>query len=326
MRKVLPLPIHVQLALLDRDYCWPSFAGCLVIWVGPNPHLYSNKARDLLDEQLNRESQGSDILKLQWLRRHGNQLSRVQPAQPRSAADRKIYLTFRPGYPSWPRNFAHLRSESRLEIAWLNESFRRSRNLAWRHQEMEKAYDEFCSNNRIALTVQNVFTSRDAACLVITSIRSCTCLFQAIQKKIQETTSCPSPSNKEDSPLYDNILQGMNVWDIQQEKEEKDNTHRHTHTQARCSCRLPPQTSFVPIAAIACCSPRSPLSSRPLLSLHSFFQNLSRFFNSACVWADVQKTSLQQPGGRKFLQFNPGSFPPPRCPPSLSLFFLLLLF
>lgn len=136
MRKELLLPIHVQ---LDRDCCQPSFAGCLVIWVGPNPHLFSNGARHLLDEQLNRESQGSDILKLQGLRRHGNKLSRAWPAHPRSAADRTIYLTFRPSYPKWPHNFAHLHSESHSEIAWLDESFGRSRNLAWRHQEMERA-------------------------------------------------------------------------------------------------------------------------------------------------------------------------------------------
>lgn len=119
---------------------------------------------------------------------------------------------------------------------------------------------------------------------------------------------CLSWSNREDSLLPDDALEGKNVWNIQQEKEDKD-MYRYKQTDTGCCCSLPSQISFVPVAAIALHSPRSPLSSRPLLSLHSFFLNLSRFFNSACVWADVQKNLPSATGGRKFLQFSPGFFP-----------------
>lgn len=65
MWKELLLPNHVQLALLDRDCCQPSFAGCLIIWVSPNLHLYFSRAREHWDEQLNEESQESNLLRSQ---------------------------------------------------------------------------------------------------------------------------------------------------------------------------------------------------------------------------------------------------------------------
>lgn len=169
-----------------------------------------------------------------------------------------------------------------------------------------------------------MFISPDAAWLVLTSFHSCTCLFPEIQK-IQETTSCLSPSNGELSVLYDNARQGVSVWNNQQEKRRKKDTHRRidmlplqcppTELLCPCGCHRPTK------------SPHSPLSSRPLLSLHSFFQNLSRVFNPACVWADVQKTSLQQPGWGGGNSSNSAQtlFPHPATRLHSPPFFLLLL-
>lgn len=154
---------------------------------------------------------------------------------------------------------------------------------------MERAHDEFCSNNHLTLAVYNMFTHPDTAHLVTTSIRPGTWLFGAIQRKIQEMTSCPVQPNREVLLPCDKEP----VVEMYSRREEQKD--KHTHTWYRSG--LPPQTSFVRLAMMAPRSPRSPLSSRPLLSPHSFFQNLSRFFNSACVWADVQKTSLRQQGG-----------------------------
>lgn len=141
MRKELLLPIHVQLALLDRDCCQTSFAGCLsiwVIWAGPNPHPLS---RVFLDEQLNWESQGSDLLKPWGWRRHGNKLPRAWPTHPRSATENDL-SDLSSELSKLTTQFAHLCPESHSEIAWLNAYFR-WHNLAWRYQEMERAYHEF---------------------------------------------------------------------------------------------------------------------------------------------------------------------------------------
>lgn len=185
---------------------------------------------------------------------------------------------------------------------------------------MERAYDEFCSNNCLALAVQNVFTSPDAPPrLVTTYIHSGTCLFEAIQRKIQEMTSCLAQPNEEVLLLCD---KEPVVEMYGRRKKQKD---KHTHT--RCRSGLPPQIFFVCLAAMAPHSPHSPPSSRPLLLPHSFFQNLSHFFNSACIWADVQKTSLRQQGGGNSSNSAQALCPstPLNSPPSLSLFFLLPL-
>lgn len=104
MRKELLLPIHVQLALLDRDCCQPSFVGCLsiwAIWAGPNPHPLSNKSRVLLDVQLNWESQGSDSWNLRDGEGTGTRCPEHDPHIP-DLLQRTIYLTFHLSCPRWP--------------------------------------------------------------------------------------------------------------------------------------------------------------------------------------------------------------------------------
>lgn len=82
-------------------------------------------------------------------------------------------------------------------------------------------------------------------------------------KRRQATFHCPT----EDSLLYDKVLQGTNIWNNQQEKVGKKSTHRHT----RCHCGLPPQTSFVPVAATAPSVAHTPLCppDPSSLSIHS---------------------------------------------------------
>lgn len=181
MRKELVLQMHVQLARCLSIW---------VIWAGPNPHPLSNKSRVLLDEQINWDSQGSDLLKPQGWRRHGNKLPRARPTGPRSAAENDL-SDLSSELSKLTTQFARLCPESCSEIAWLKASSR-SHNLAWRYQEMERAYHKFCSNNHIALAPQNVFANPDAVWLVRDCICSCPGLSQAIQK-MEETTSCPLP-------------------------------------------------------------------------------------------------------------------------------------
>lgn len=96
------------------------------------------------------------------------------------------------------------------------------------------------SNNLATLSVQNrVFSSPDAASLAITSICPRTCLFQAIQKRWQDTFHCPT----KDSLLYDNALQGTNILNNSQEKVGKKDIERHTHT---LPLRSPPTDFLCP--------------------------------------------------------------------------------
>lgn len=115
MRKGVLLPIHIEVALLDGDCCWPRSASCLIIWVGSHTHLCSKRTKDLQNEQLNQEGVTS------W--NHGDWESMRTSCSECNLhtqvllKKRTIYLTFWPGNPSWPQNFAHPHFESCWETA-----------------------------------------------------------------------------------------------------------------------------------------------------------------------------------------------------------------
>lgn len=217
MRKELLLSIHVQLALLDRDCSQPSFVGCLsiwVIWAGPNSHPLSNKSRVLLDEWLNWESQGSDLLKPQGQRRHGNKLPRAWPKHPRSATEYDLF-DLSSQLSKLTTQFAHLCPESQSEIAWPNPSFR-LHHLAWRYQKMERAYHKFWSNNHIALALKNVFTNPDTAWLVIDSIWSCAWSIPGNTEDDPRDNKLPLTIKPRGFTAIWSALEEMNAWNIQQ--------------------------------------------------------------------------------------------------------------